>query len=93
MKPLGENTILLMVTNPVDFTTYFALKYTGLPPSRVFGSGTILDTTRLKDTTAQWAEVAPRAVHAYIIGEHGDSQVIAWSNSMHSLKPHIISND
>ncbi|GAW17966.1 hypothetical protein ANO14919_074350 [Xylariales sp. No.14919] len=80
MKPFGENSILLMVTNPVDVMTYFALKYTGLPPSRVFGSGTILDTTRLKDTIAQRAAVAPRAVHAYVVGEHGDSQVIAWSN-------------
>ncbi|KAI1814520.1 l-lactate dehydrogenase [Poronia punctata] len=80
MKPFGENTILVMVTNPVDIMTYFALKYTGLPPHRVFGSGTILDTTRLKDAIAQKAEVAPRSVHGYVIGEHGDSQVIAWSN-------------
>lgn len=60
--------------------TYFALKYSGLPASQVFGSGTILDTTRLKDAIAQEAEIAPRSVHAYIIGEHGDSQTIAWSN-------------
>lgn len=64
----------------VDVMTYFAIKYSELPASQVFGSGTILDTTRLKDAIAQEAEVAPRAVHAYVIGEHGDSQTIAWSN-------------
>lgn len=80
MKPFKEDTILMMVTNPVDIMTYFALKYSGLPVSQVIGSGTILDTTRLKDCLAQKAEVAPRSVHAYVVGEHGDSQTIAWSN-------------
>lgn len=80
MKPFKEDAILIMVTNPVDIMTYFALKYSGLPVNQVFGSGTILDTTRLKDTIAQRAEVAPRSVHAYVVGEHGDSQTIAWSN-------------
>jgi len=80
MKPFKQDTILLMVTNPVDIMTYFALKYSGLPMSQVFGSGTILDTTRLKDAIAQRAEVAPKSVHAYVVGEHGDSQTIAWSN-------------
>lgn len=80
MKPFKEDAILIMVTNPVDIMTYFALKYSGLPTNQVFGSGTILDTTRLKDTIAQRAEVSPRSVHAYVVGEHGDSQTIAWSN-------------
>ncbi|TQS32138.1 hypothetical protein Golomagni_07555, partial [Golovinomyces magnicellulatus] len=80
MMPFKEDTVLLMVTNPVDIMTYFAIKYSGLPANQVFGSGTILDTTRLKDTIAQRAEVAPRSVHAYVVGEHGDSQTIAWSN-------------
>ncbi|KAM3430927.1 hypothetical protein MY1884_008971 [Beauveria asiatica] len=80
MSPFKEDAILIMVTNPVDIMTYFAVKYSGLPANQVFGSGTILDTTRLKDTIAQRANVAPRAVHAYVVGEHGDSQTIAWSN-------------
>lgn len=80
MKPFKEDAIIIMVTNPVDVMTYFAQQCSGLPANQVFGSGTILDTTRLKDTIAQRAEVAPRSVHAYVIGEHGDSQTIAWSN-------------
>lgn len=80
MKPFKEDAIIIVVTNPVDVMTYFAVQYSGLPANQVFGSGTVLDTTRLKDTIAQRAEVAPRDVHAYIVGEHGDSQTIAWSN-------------
>lgn len=74
MKPFASHTILLMVTNPVDIMTYFALRWSGLPATQVFGSGTILDTTRLKDAIAQRAGVAPRSVQAYVVGEHGDSQ-------------------
>lgn len=74
MMPFASDTILLMVTNPVDIMTFFALRYSGLPATQVFGSGTILDTTRLKDAIAQRAGVAPRSVQAYVVGEHGDTQ-------------------
>lgn len=71
--------ILLVATNPVDILTYAALKISGLPRQRVFGSGTILDTARFRHLLSQQFDVDPRSVHAYIIGEHGDSEVPVWS--------------
>jgi L-lactate dehydrogenase len=71
--------ILLVATNPVDVLTYAALKLSGLPPARVLGSGTILDTARFRFLLSQHFGVDARSVHAYIIGEHGDSEVPAWS--------------
>ncbi|MFW6359277.1 MAG: L-lactate dehydrogenase [Chroococcales cyanobacterium] len=71
--------ILLLVTNPVDIMTYITLKLSGLPPSMVFGSGTVLDTARFRYLLAQKFEIDPRSLHAYIIGEHGDSEVPVWS--------------
>jgi len=71
--------ILLVATNPVDVLTYAALKLSGLPPARVLGSGTILDTARFRFLLSQHFGVDARSVHAYIIGEHGDSEVAAWS--------------
>jgi len=71
--------ILLIATNPVDLMTYVALKLSGFPPNRVIGSGTILDTSRLRFLLGEKLAVDPRNVHAYIIGEHGDSEVPAWS--------------
>lgn len=71
--------ILLVATNPVDVLTYAALKLSGLPPTRVLGSGTILDTARFRFLLSQHFGVDARSVHAYIIGEHGDSEVPAWS--------------
>jgi len=71
--------LILIATNPVYILTYAAIKYSGLPPNRIFGSGTILDTARFRFLLSQRFEVDPRSVHAYIIGEHGDSEVPVWS--------------
>ncbi len=71
--------ILLIATNPVDILSYVSWKVSGLPSHQVFGSGTILDTARFRFLISQHAEVDPRSVHAFIIGEHGDSEVPVWS--------------
>jgi len=73
--------ILLIATNPVDVLTYAAWKLSGLPPARVIGSGTILDTARFRYLLSQEFGVDARSVHAYIIGEHGDSEVPVWSSA------------
>lgn len=72
---------LLIVANPVDILTYTALKLSGYAPNRVIGSGTVLDTARLKEYLGQHLEVDSRSVHAFIIGEHGDSEIAAWSSA------------
>lgn len=71
--------LILIAANPVDILTYAAWKISGLPASRVIGSGTILDTARFRYLLSQYAKVDARSVHAYIIGEHGDSEVPVWS--------------
>jgi L-lactate dehydrogenase len=71
--------ILLVAANPVDILTYVALRESGLPSERVIGSGTILDTARFRYMLSQKFKVDARSVHAYIIGEHGDSEVPVWS--------------
>jgi L-lactate dehydrogenase len=71
--------LILVTTNPVDVLTYAAIQQSGLKPGRVFGSGTILDTARFRYLLSQRFEVDARSVHAYIIGEHGDSEVPVWS--------------
>ena len=73
--------ILLIATNPVDVLTYAAWKLSGLPPGRVIGSGTILDTSRFRYLLSQHFGVDARSMHAYIIGEHGDSEVPVWSSA------------
>ena len=73
--------ILLVVSNPVDVLTYAAIRLSGMPESRVIGSGTVLDTARLKQIIGERLEVDPRNVHARILGEHGDSEIIAWSSA------------
>lgn len=74
-----QQAILLVATNPLDAMTYQAWKLSGLPASRVFGSGTILDSARFRYLLSQRFGVESRSVHAFIIGEHGDSQVAVWS--------------
>jgi L-lactate dehydrogenase len=71
--------ILLIVSNPVDVLTYVTLKVSGYPMNRVIGSGTVLDTARFRYLLSKHFEVDPRNIHAYIIGEHGDSEVPVWS--------------
>ena len=71
--------IILVATNPVDVLTYAVWKLSGLPARKVIGSGTILDTARFRYLLSQYFGVDPRSIHAYIIGEHGDSEVPVWS--------------
>ncbi len=71
--------ILLVVANPVDILTYYAKKMSGMPENKVFGSGTVLDTARLRYLLGTKLDVDSRSVHAYVIGEHGDSEIATWS--------------
>lgn len=73
--------ILLIVSNPVDILTSVAVRLSGFPENRVFGSGTVLDTARLKYLLGEHLNVDSRSVHAFIIGEHGDSEIAAWSSA------------
>lgn len=79
--------ILLIVSNPVDILTYAALKLSGFPENRVLGSGTVLDTARLKYNLGEHLGIDSRGVHAFIIGEHGDSELVAWSSATVSGVP------
>lgn len=79
--------ILLVVANPVDILTRVAQKLSGLPENRVIGSGTVLDTARLKYSLSEHLGVDSRSVHAYIIGEHGDSEIAVWSSASVSGVP------
>ena len=78
---LAPNAVLLLVTNPVDVITYVAHKLSGLPRQRVLGSGTVLDSSRFRFLIAQRCRVAVQNVHAYIAGEHGDSEIPMWSSA------------
>jgi L-lactate dehydrogenase len=71
--------IILIATNPVDILTYISLRESNLPPAKLIGSGTILDTSRFRFLLGQFYEVDTRSVHAYIVGEHGDSEIPLWS--------------
>jgi L-lactate dehydrogenase len=78
---LGENTIVLVVSNPVDILSYFTYKYLGIKANRVIGSGTVLDSSRLKVLLSEDTKIDAKNIHAYVIGEHGDSEVMAFSAS------------
>lgn len=78
---VNKDCILLVVSNPVDILTYAAMKISGFPSSRVIGSGTVLDTARLKYLLGNHLGVDSRSVHAFIIGEHGDSELAVWSSA------------
>lgn len=73
--------ILLIVANPVDILTHVAIKLSGLPENRVIGSGTVLDTARLRYLLGEHLSIDNRSIHAFIIGEHGDSEIAAWSSA------------
>ncbi|MEZ8218087.1 malate dehydrogenase (NAD) [Candidatus Fervidibacteria bacterium JGI MDM2 SSWTFF-3-K9] len=77
----APNAILLIATNPVDVMTQVATRLSGLPPERVIGSGTILDTARFRALLGEYLGVSPQSVHAYVLGEHGDSEVLIWSEA------------
>ena len=78
---VAPDAILLLVTNPVDVITYVTMKISGLPRERVFGSGTVLDSSRFRYLIAKRLKVAVQNVHAYIAGEHGDSEIPLWSSA------------
>ncbi|MCU0574146.1 MAG: L-lactate dehydrogenase [Syntrophobacteraceae bacterium] len=75
-----KEPILLVASNPVDIMTHVTVKLSELPPERVIGSGTILDTARFRALLGEHLGVSPSSVHAYVLGEHGDSEVLAWSS-------------
>ena len=73
--------LLIIVSNPVDVLTYYYQKFTGLPKERVIGTGTMLDTARLREIVGRRVQVDPKSIHAEVIGEHGDSEVVLWSGA------------
>lgn len=75
----APDAVYVVVSNPVDVLTYTILKCTGLSPKQVIGSGTALDTSRLRSVLADHLELSPNSIHAYVFGEHGDSSFIPWS--------------
>lgn len=77
--PVAPNATYVIVSNPVDILTYVFLKHTGLPQERVIGSGTVLDTARLRSRISEYYSVNQKNVHAYVLGEHGDSSFVPWS--------------
>ncbi len=77
----APETIILVASNPVDIMTYYTLKLSGLPSSKVFGSGTILDTSRFRTLLGEYLGVSSKSIHANVLGEHGDSEVLIWSNA------------
>ena len=81
IRESGFSGVLLIVSNPVDVLTYAAVQMSGLPEAKVIGSGTVLDTARLRYMLGEHVDVDPRYVHAYVMGEHGDSELVAWSSA------------
>lgn len=79
--------IYLIATNPLDIMTYVTLKLSNAPENKVIGSGTTLDTARLRFILSEYLEINPKNIHAYVIGEHGDSEIIPWSNAIIGLNP------
>ncbi len=77
----GFDGIFLVATNPLDVMTYLTLKYSKLSKNRVIGSGTTLDTARLRYLISEKIKICPKDIEAYVIGEHGDSEFVAWSNA------------
>ena len=85
----APDAILLIASNPVDIMTHVTQALSGLPAGRVIGSGTILDTARFRWLLGRHLNIAPRSVHAYVLGEHGDSEVAVWSSAMAGSVPII----
>lgn len=82
----GFNGIFLVATNPLDVMTYLTYKYSGLPHNQVLGTGTTLDTARLKYLISEKVGIGPKDIQAYVVGEHGDSEFVPWSNANIALK-------
>ncbi len=89
----APNAIYIIVSNPVDVLSYAFLKYTGLPKNQVFGTGTALDTIRLRTRLSEIYEVNQQQVHANVLGEHGDTSFVAWSTATIAGVPLIEFND
>lgn len=83
----APDSILLIASNPVDIMTQVSLELSGLPPERVIGSGTILDTARFRSLLGTHLGIAPQSIHAYVLGEHGDSEVLSWSSARAGSTP------
>ncbi len=83
----GFNGIFLVATNPVDIMTNIVMKLSGFPKNKVIGTGTTLDTARLRFVLGDYFGIDPRNVHAYVIGEHGDSEFVPWSQALITTKP------
>ena len=80
LAKLSPNAIMLVVSNPVDILTYITYKLSGFPANRIIGSGTVLDSARLKSLLGKYFEIDARDVQGYVLGEHGDSEFIPWSS-------------
>ena len=92
----GFNGIFLVATNPLDVMTYLTYKYSNLPPNKIIGTGTSLDTSRLRYMIAEKINISPKNVHAYVIGEHGDSEFVPWSNAnigLQNIKDYLKDNE
>lgn len=87
VRRVAPDAILLIATNPVDIMTDIATRLSGLPPGRVIGSGTILDSARFRSLLGQHLHVSPQSIHGYVLGEHGDSEVLAWSSAQAGSVP------
>ncbi len=83
----APDAVLLVATNPVDVMTQVATRISGLPPRRVIGSGTVLDTARFRALLGAHLGLSPKSVHAYVLGEHGDSEVLCWSGAIAGNAP------
>ncbi len=81
IRRYAQDAVLLIATNPVDIMTQIATRISGLPSERVIGSGTILDTARFRALLGEYLGVSPQSVHAYVLGEHGDSEVLVWTEA------------
>ena len=86
IKDNNFNGIYLIATNPLDVMTYLTLKYSGASPKRVIGTGAVLDTARLRYILSEKLKMCPKDIDAYVIGEHGDSEFIPWSNANVAFK-------
>jgi L-lactate dehydrogenase len=79
----ATRVLLVIVTNPVDVMTQVAAEAPALPLARVIGTGTMLDTARLREALGRTLDLEPRSIHALVVGEHGDSEVVLWSGAPH----------
>ena len=92
----GFDGIFLVATNPLDVMTYLTWKYSNLPTNKVIGTGTSLDTARLRYMIAEKLKISPKNVHSYVIGEHGDSEFVPWSNAnigLQNIKDYLSDNE